>query len=309
MASTLDKPTFNNMMDDILEAPSGADRVVPVNKAVAYLLQQQALHTWARGLANNEGYHDATGREDLVSVIAEKLVTSFRSLRAAPASRNWVGYAYGLAKHAISDYLSSGQITPASGMSGKMMRSSKANVARRDLLATLGRNPTQQEIIDFSNAFTLRRLLADRARKVNTVVPRTKEEQELISAEHLQDALKTAKRQGLMLTDDDFTTVTGTAASLDELAENGYEMTADMYAVEKKIEASAAARLMIQTCRSLFPEEDKLPEIAETWVQLHLHGEAASAVRVANITGVSRQRAAAYLVQIDEVLGDMRLAS
>lgn len=277
MASELDNTRFNELVARIPAAAVGAPRKSAVNEAVTYLATTATLQVWARKLANNFGYRDRTGRDDIVNVIAEKVMKSLTAVTDTHLANvgNWASYLFGQAENAVKDYLASGQVTAASGMSGVHRRASTIGVARRDLLAELGREPSRDEIMAHANA-------------------------------HLLATRKDPARQGALIRESDFAAPAGPAVSVDAFAESGYDLPDEVQSFEQQVEAAFAIRRLLEWCGKEFPADDTLQTVAKVWVRLHLEGERVSVIRIANETGFSRAASKLALARLDSIVELMR---
>ena len=278
VASDLVNATFNNLVEQISVTPlESSARSRAVGTAVHYLSTTDTLDVWANHLSNEFGYHDRVGREDISGVLAEKILKSLSKVDPARmlVVRNWASYMYGQAENAMKDYLASGQVTIASRMSGVHRRSNTIRITRRNLVATLGREPSRAEIIESAN-------------------------------EYLYATRKDPARSGALIKEEDFNHMMRTAMSVDAFAEDGFEIPATDVGLEEMLEASLAAQKLMAWCRQEFPDDMVLPGVAQLWMRLQMDGERVSVIRISNETGISRASSKECLDRLEEVLELMR---
>lgn len=275
MGSSLQTAELNTMVREIVAA--GENRKRQIDLVIGYLLTTGTLRIWGRHIANERNCRDDHVREDLVSVIAERLVTLLQKVGAADLVRvnDWAPFLYGVSKNAVLDYLNSGQMTVASGMAGASRRANTVKIARRDLVATLSREPTNDEIIAYANA-------------------------------RAYSELKDPAKQGALLSAADFTDVHDTSTSLDLSLENGFDIADPHNTLERKVEASMAAHRVAALCASHHPGDQDLAAVVKTWLNLALTGERVTVLHISNITGLSRSAVSEAMAKLNEVLALMR---
>ncbi len=276
MASELDYSQFDILIKTVLATTTKGARGAAVNAVLEYLVQTNVIDVWAESLANHFGYHNPTGREDVRSVIVEKLLVSLYAAQAGTTQRvkNWVDFLFGLSRNAVRDYLSSGQVTPAAGMSSATRRHNSIRIAYRELLTRLGREPSKQEIIDHANA-------------------------------HMLATRKNPKKQGALVTMEDFRSYPGTT-TLDAAITLQPEQDG-IAGADNRIAAGSAMRALLDGCANTYPDDTELAEVVGVWAQLHLEGERVTVMAVVNLTGFSRTYVRRGLERIDQVLATMRV--
>ncbi|PPF23110.1 hypothetical protein [Rathayibacter rathayi] len=277
MTSNLDNNRFNELVEAVAGRGAGADRLPSITAAFEELSRTQTLHKWAMRLASQRGIRDPHTREDIESIVTEKVFRALLHVTSADVARvrDWSRHLHGQSKNAVRDYVASRALTAASGMSGVQRRATTVNIARRDLLASLQREPSQAEIIAHANTY-------------------------------LHESRKDPQRQGALITEADFGSASTGALSLDMYSEWGLDLADETNQMEVQVEAAFAAQNLIRECRRMFPRDARLPEVAQFWMHLHLTGERVSAIRVANATGASRKAARDLLQRLESVLDVMR---
>ena len=275
MASGLDYNQLDGLIADVLASNAKTERERTVGLVLEYLVGTQTIDVWAEALSNRFGYHDSVGRQDIRSVIVEKLLITLHAAQSGTTKRvkNWTNFLFGLSGNAVRDYLGSSQVTAASGMAGATRRRASVRVARRELVAELGREPSRQEIIDYTNAY----MLANR---------------------------KDPKKGGALVGAEDFTPA-DVAVGLDSAARVlGHRDGAEQ--IEQRAEASLAARSLMRRCAGLYPDDGLLVRAAEAWIGLTLAGERVTAVLLGSVLDCPRGLAKQCLNRIDEALAAMR---
>lgn len=278
MASALEYAKIDELITDVLASNAKIERERTVGRVLEYLVATQTIDVWAEALSNQFGYHDSVGRQDIRSVIVEKLLITLYAAQSGTTQRvkSWTKFLFGLSSNAVRDYLESSQVTTASGMTSATRRRASIRVTRRELLAKLGREPSRQEIIDHTNAY----MLAHR---------------------------KNPKKGGALVSVADFTSA-NVAVGLDSAA-RVLEHRSGAEQIEQRAEASLAARTLMQRCARLYPGDDLLQRAAATWIEFTLAGEPISAVVLGVTLSCPRGRAKQCLDRIDVALAAMRDAA
>lgn len=275
LASTLDRDHLTALVEDVLATPAASRKRV-VNTVIEYLVTTNTLDMWTEALSNQVGYHDINGREDVGSVIAEKLLVTLHAAQAGTTQRvtNWAGFLYGLSKNAVLDYLASGQVTVASGMSSATRRQTVVGVTRRKLVAELGREPSRAEIIERANS-------------------------------HITATRSNPKKQGALITEADFDHSTQRSADV----EDQFALTTTHGAtkeIEDRAEVAVAARKLSAIASELYPDYANMGAFMETWMHLNLTGERASLAALAEGTGMSKASTKQYFDALEVILERMR---
>lgn len=271
----LDNTQFNRLVREVAYAPGP----VPKQRAIAHvmgaLVSADVLGVWARKLCRNPAL-----REDAQSVLSEKILRSLNQITPTDFERvgDWLRHFWGQSERVIRDYLSSSEVTPASGMGGVVRRSWTLQRATSQLSVQLGRTPTPDEVMAHANAQT-----------------------------RLRD--KDPQKHGTLLTGEDFTGAGRTVADLDESENTLTEQRFDAGYMETRVEASLAFKHVLDECRRLHPGNVELLEVARVWANLLLRDESVSTLQVANLTGFSRERTRGLLAQLEIVLGEVRAQS
>ena len=271
MASALDYNQLDDLIANVLASNAKTERTRTVGRVLEYRVTTQTIDVWAESLSNQFGYHDAVGRQDVRSVIVEKLLITLHAAQSGTTQRvkSWTNFLFGLSSNAVRDYL-------ASGMTSATRRRASIRITQRDLLSELGREPSRQEIIDHTNTY----MLAHR---------------------------KNPKKGGALVSVADFTSA-NVAVGLDSAARVlGHPGGAEH--IEQRAEASLAARALIKRCASLYPNDDLLGRAAAAWIKLTLAGENMTAVLLGAALDCPRGRAKQCLTRIDEALAAMRAAA
>ena len=272
--TAINNTEFNTIVFRAIGAETVEQRKRAVNEAVALLYTTDTLKKWAQAIATGRGYRDTHGIHDIEQVIVEKVLITLREATPATSNRitDWLKFLHGLAVNAVKDYLASSQMTVASRMSGLVKRRDIIRRTEKELLAKNGVEPTRDEVIKAANQWAI---------------------------EHHKDA----RKQGLLISDEDFAPATMTAMSLDE----------DPYAgpsTESDAEASAEAQLALtrvrQVAANLFPGDATLMAVVEAWVGCIAAAERPSQTNIAKVTGLSATAVRANLVKLNDVLDEVR---
>jgi hypothetical protein len=265
---------FNAIVNRAISAETPEAKKRAVNEALALLYTTDTLRKWAQSIATGRGYRDADGIHDIEQVIAEKVLVSLREATPEKSNRitDWLRFLYGTSVNGVKDYLASSQMTVASKMSGVMKRRDIISRTQKELLSKTGREPSREEIIESANEWALK---------------------------HHKDA----RKQGLLISDEDFATATMRPVSLDESPYAG-EVT------ESEAEASSEAQLALSRVRnvasSLFPNDEPLMQVVEAWVGCIAAAERPSQANIGKVTGLSATVVRASLVKLNDVLDEVR---
>ena len=265
---------FNTIVSRAIGAESPEQKKRAVNEAVALLYTTNTLGKWATSIALGRGYRDFHGFPDIEQLIAEKVLLTLRAATPETSNRitDWLKFLHGLAVNAVKDYLASASMTVATKMSGLMKRRDIIRRTSKELLAKNGVDATRQEIIEAANAWAL---------------------------EHHKDA----RKQGLLISDEDFASVGMSPMSLDEDPYFGPSTAGDA-------EASAEAQLALSRVRNvaddLFPEDKDLLLVVDAWAGCIAGAERPSQTNIAKVTGLSATAVRANLVKLNDVLDEVR---
>lgn len=265
---------FNVIVNRAINAETPEAKRRGVNEAVAMLYTADTLKVWAQSIATGRGYRDAHGINDIEQVISEKILVSLREATPETSNRitDWLRFLYGLSVNAVKDYLASSQMTVASKMSGVMKRRDIIARTEKELLATLGREPSREEIIEAANAWAI---------------------------EHHKDA----RKQGLLLSEEDFATASMRPVSLDETPFAGPASDGE---AEIASEAQLALNRVRSVAKRLFPEDADLATVVEAWVGCIAAAERPSQANIAKVTGLGATAVRANLAKLNDVLDEVR---
>ncbi|SDH34598.1 hypothetical protein [Microbacterium sp. 77mftsu3.1] len=245
-----------------------------VNEALALLYTTDTLKKWAQSISTGRGYRDTHGVHDIEQVIAEKVLTSLREATPDRSNRitDWLRFLHGLAVNAVKDYLASSQMTVASKMSGLVKRRDIIRRTSKELLAKTGSEPTRQEIIDAANAWAI---------------------------EHHKDA----RKQGLLISEEDFAPAGMHAMSLDEEPYAGPATEGD---AESSAEAQLALDRVRKVAEDLFPGDISLRAVVDAWVGCIAAAERPSQANIVKVTGLSATVVRGALANLNDVLDEVR---
>lgn len=265
---------FNDIVVRAIAAETPEAKKRAVNEALALLYVTETLRKWAQSISTRRGYRDEHGLHDIEQVIAEKVLHELR--RATPDTSNritdWLSFLYGIAVNAVKDYLSSSAVTVASKMSGAMKRRDIIARTHKELLVTLGREPMQTEIIDAANLWAV--------------------------AHH-----KDARKQGLLISVEDFATAAMRPVSLDESPFTGA-------VAESEAEESSEAQLALSRVRlvaeEMYPGNTELMLVVEAWIGCIAAAERPSQANIAKVTGLGSSVVRSSLAKMNEVLDEVR---
>lgn len=265
---------FNEIVFRAISADTQEQKKRAVNEAVALLYTTDTFKKWAQSIATGRGYRDAHGIHDIEQVIVEKVLLTLRAATPETSNRitDWLKFLHGLAVNAVKDYLASSQMTAATKMSGLMKRRDIIRRTAKELIAQNGVEPTMAEIIEAANAWAVK---------------------------HHKDA----RKQGLLVSAEDFAPVGMAPMSLDEEPYNGPSTSSDA-------EASAEAQLALSRVRKvadrLFPEDKDLASVVEAWIGCIAGAERPSQANIAKLTGLSATSVRANLAKLNDVLDEVR---
>lgn len=272
--SAINNAEFNAIVIRAIGAPTPEMKKRAVNEALALLYTTETLKKWAQAIASGRGYRDLHGVNDVEQVIAEKILLSLR--QATPEGSNqvsdWLRFLYGLAVNAVKDYLASPQMTVASKMSGVIKRRDIILRTRKELLSKLGREPSRDEIIESANIWAL--------------------------AHH-----KDARKQGLLLTEEDFATLAMRPVSLDESPFAGPSTEGQ---AEVSSEAQLALTRVRKVARDMFPTDANLLLVVEAWMGCIAAAERPSQANISKVTGLTQSAVRSCLVKLNDVLDEVR---
>lgn len=265
---------FNAIVFRAIGADTPEQKKRAVNEAVSLLFTTDTFKKWAQSIATGRGYRDAHDIHDIEQVIVEKVLITLRAATPETSNRitDWLKFLHGLAVNAVKDYLASSQMTVAAKMSGLMKRRDIIRRTAKELLAKNGVEPTMAETIEAANTWAV---------------------------EHHKDA----RKQGLLISEEDFAPVGMTPMSLDDEPYNGPSTASDA-------EASAEAQLALTRVRtvasSMFPGDRDFMEVVDAWLGCIASAERPSQANIAKITGLSSTTVRAHLARMNDVLDEVR---
>lgn len=265
---------FNAIVQRAIASKTPETRRRAVNEALELLYATETLRKWALSIANGRGYRDAHGVHDVEQVIAEKILLTLRSATPEGSDRitDWLRFLHGACERAVKDYLSSSEITVASKMSGLMKRRDIIARTTKELTSTLGREPSREEIIQSANEWAYK---------------------------HHKDA----RKQGLVVSDEDFASHGRAAVSLDEspLVGAAVESTAEVVS-----EANLALQRVKDVANELFPDDQHLLVVTAVWADCIANAERPSQASISKETGLSANIVRASLAKLNDVLDEVR---
>ena len=265
---------FNEIVVRAISAETAEAKKRAVNEALALLYTTETLRKWAQSISARRGYRDDHGVFDVEQVIAEKVLLELR--KATPETSNritdWLSFLHGIAVNGVKDYLASSAVTVASKMSGAMKRRDIIARTQKELLATLGREPSQAEVIESANAWAI---------------------------EHHKDA----RKQGLLISGEDFATAAMRPVSLDE---SPFAGAAQESQAEESTEAQLALSRVRAVAEQLHPGNVELAAVVEAWVGCIAAAERPSQANIAKVTGLSSSAVRASLAKLNDVLDEVR---
>lgn len=265
---------FNTIVFRAIGAQSPERKKRAVNEAVALLYTTDTFKKWAQSIATGRGYRDFHGIHDVEQVIVEKVLITLRAATPETSNRvtDWLKFLHGLAVNAVKDYLASSQVTVAAKMSGLMKRRDIIRRTEKELLAKNGVDPTVTEIIDAANEWAI--------------------------AHH-----KDARKQGLLISEEDFAPVTMTPMSLDEDPYHGPSTASD---AEASAEAQLALTRVRKVAADLFPGDKDLTLVVDAWVSCIAGAERPSQANIAKMTNLSATSVRTNLAKLNDVLDEVR---
>lgn len=272
--TAINNTEFNIIVLRAIGADTPEQKKRAVNEAVALLFTTETIGRWATSIALGRGYRDFDGMADIEQVIVEKILLTLRSAEPATSNRitDWLKFLHGLSVNAVKDYLASSQITVASKMSGLMKRRDIIRRTAKELLAKNDVEPSRAEIIAAANAWAL---------------------------EHHKDA----RKQGLLISEEDFDSAGMAPISFDEDPYYGPSTAGEA-------EASAEAQLALDRVRTvaadLFPGDTALLVVVDAWAGCIAGAERPSQTNIAKVTGLTATSVRANLAKLADVLDEVR---
>jgi len=272
--TAINNAEFNAVVISAIHAPTPEAKRKGVNEALSMLYTADTLKVWAQNIATGRGYRDAHGIHDIEQVIAEKILISLQDATPENSNRitDWLRFLYGLSVNAVKDYLTSSQMTVASKMSGVMKRRDIIARTEKELLAKTGREPSRDEIITAANEWAI--------------------------AHH-----KDARKQGLLLSVEDFAPASMRPVSLDETPFAGPSMDGE---AEIASEAQLALSRVRDVAKRMFAGDADLMSVVEAWVGCIAAAERPSQANIAKVTGLKASVVRANLAKLDDVLDEVR---
>lgn len=232
--SELNTVEFNAAVVAVASA-EGKERERLVGAVFHQLMEHGMLTRWTRTIARRNGVRDQDVILELEQVVSEKILVTLRDLdgKAERRTKNWAGLLYGMSRNAVADYLSSSQVSGMSKMTGELRRARIATRATKELIASLGRSPTRAEVIAHANEWSLR--------------------------EH-----SNARKQGLLLSEDNFPVMGALYADLEDVTHS----VSSHDAVELSAELSLVLARVRAISQEMFPDDSVLEAVSQAWVNL-----------------------------------------
>lgn len=274
--TAINNTEFNTIVARAIGADTPEQKKRAVNEAVALLYTTDTIAKWANSIALGRGYRDADGMHDVEQVIAEKVLLTLRAAEPDTSNRitDWLKFLHGLAVNAVKDYLASSQMTVASKMSGLMKRRDIIRRTEKELLAKNDVQPTRAEIIEAANEWALK---------------------------HHKDA----RKQGLLISEEDFASVGTAPMSLDN-DEHSYFAPSTSGHAEESAEAQLALTRVRTVAEDLFPGDTVLLTVVDAWAGCIAGAERPSQTNIAKVTGLSATAVRSNLAKLADVLDEVR---
>lgn len=273
--SSLDPVRLAELADRLrVTDPNSEPRRQFAGEVLEYLVQSNAVAAWARTAPGGLFGNALLDRDELEQIIAaEVLATLIRSPHFSGV-REWAGWLYWKAKHAMRAQAQASAYTVASGMTTVLRRQARIRTVTEDLERTLGREPTNQEVIAHANANR-----EESARRHGTLITEADFTQRHIGVPVDTDHNDTGTHAGgfrqLHLSD---------GADPADTAEENIAATALAWRLQHEV----ALRTIASTPELL----DDVRRVGERWIQsVQLDGEAPKANELAADLGWSARRA------------------
>lgn len=273
MPEQLTNAEFNTMMREVI-ASEGAARATAVRATLLAFVQSDIPHKWSLSIARQSNYWSETGIADIESVIIEAVARTIGAAVPENTERvsDWLSFLHGQSKRKVSDYLGSAAVTGVSGMRGVTRRKAIIAKTRKELVATLNREPTNQEIIENANAWAWR--------------------------EH-SDPVK----QGILITEADFSDALMSQASIEDPVARSVATTVDMDTI---VEAQLAMQRLRRQSAAMFPGDKNLMLVVNEWEVLVASGERPTRPRIQEATGMTADEVKRAMAQMGRVLSSLR---
>jgi len=272
--TAINNTEFNTIVLRAIGADTPEQKKRAVNEAVALLYTTDTIAKWAMSIALGRGYRDFHGMSDIEHVIVEKILLTLRAAEVETSNRitDWLKFLHGLSVNAVKDYLASSQMTVASKMSGLMKRRDIIRRTAKELIAQNDVEPTRAEIIEAANAWALK---------------------------HHKDA----RKQGLLISDEDFDFSGMAPLSVDDDPHFG---PSTMGEAEESAEAQLALTRVRTVAEDLFPGDAALLTVVDAWAGCIAGAERPSQTNIAKVTGLSATAVRANLAKLNDVLDEVR---
>lgn len=211
----------------------------PLERAYSRAFQDFEGHIWAwtRTACKNHGDREMMYSDDVFNHISIAMLDAIRKLIANPGATtvmNYYSYFSTISKHAAFAFFHSSERTGFSHKTGADRRVSKINKTRREMTIELGRQPSDQEVVN----------------EVNRVALATR---------------KDAKKQGALVTLEDVKTATVSSLDgmMEEFGDSIWDATYDENATLNRVEAPSLIDAIIAGCYAV---SNDLGMVADLWV-------------------------------------------
>jgi hypothetical protein len=211
----------------------------PLDRALSRLLKafQGHIWGWTRTACRVHGDREFMYADDVFNVISLELSIELRkelTLASDPPIRNFYSYFKRISQRESFAYFHSGERTGFSNASGATRRTSKINKTRKELGIEMGREPSDQEVVD----------------EVNRAAHATRSD---------------PKKQGALVTLDDMkvTSFASLDGLNDEFGDSIWETETDEESAISSIEAPTLVRYVIEACERVSYD---LGEVAKLWI-------------------------------------------
>lgn len=259
------------------------ERARQANLLIEHLETSETIEAWARSLARTYGRPQEY--QEFAQVIYEALIVYSREIdqQTLDSVDRVATHLYFKAKTAVVTWLDSSAVTVATRMSGFSRRYRQAMAARSEFMGTFGKEPTDQELVNYINGKALR-TRAD------------------------------AAKQGALVTVDDVTGKALSPYSMEHTLGDG-EYAADSFGAPSTDEDIQARGELSLTVRALGMLADQMygtnqspttREVMAAWMELVLANEPPTMTAIAARFGMNRQQARERMNQVDAVLARLR---
>lgn len=211
-------------------------------------------------------------RDDVTSIVAERVLTVLREFASQgkhAGVQNWYSYLYSVSRYAALAYFNSSQVTAASGMTALLRRQRHIGRIRSELRGSLGREPSDMEIVEAAN-------------------------------QNMRERRSNPSKQGALVDLSDMTVVLPAA----DVQDYDREVEDDEGSLLAPVEGRMLVTLIVDACAEI---SDELGTVAQTWIgEMYSEPPAIGSVpEIASALGVNTPKATRLLAVARGVAKDL----